>query len=908
VNRKKLVGGALALVVVVGAVWFIWLRGSGGEAAKQDSTEHGRSAEIKPVGPQADHDKDRGSPRGMAPTWKLDVDVEGPLRLEGEVVNAEGNGAEVWLTSAPPRSVKTDDDGTFAFDKLVGRAYQLTAQTAELIGGPVTYKLGATSDPVVIHLGEGAGLEVEVVDDAKQPIANAEVKLSSIGEHVAKSDDKGKATLRPVHPGWLSVEVTAPGYAPNGNFTSVGSAGAVAKMHVTLHRGVSVSGRVVDEAGKPIAKAHVSANDTSAWGWSRDADSVLSDDKGQFTIAALAPGAHALSASDGEHAIARTPPITVASQPITGIEIKMKAGGTLSGTVVDTDGKFVPFATVRVAGTGAMMWTAARQVTTDKVGTFELRGLVRTKLQARAESDTSASKVTDVDLTTDGAKKGLKLVLDVGGVIAGSVVDDKGQPVPEVEVHAFPDIMDGAAMKSASLAGMSSTTSGGDGSFTIHGLPDGSYKLSAARGGNSQRDWGQDGTKAKVGDKSVKIVLSAPGILVGKLMIDGQTAPPALATVQLGRTGTTPIADGVFTVKDLTPGTYDVTFRGVDFAEFIKRDVKIDAGQTTDLGTVTVMRGRKLVGKVVDNTGAAVANAKIKVGDMLFTLAGADDQAANFDEISGIKTTFTDQNGGFTLVGIPVKATNIAADHPDKGRSIAMPVPEGTDDPPAMTLALRGFGSIVGVVTMKGQPQADVTISDTSKDGGAQAMFARTAEDGSFTLAKAPEGTHVLAAMQSDGGLGMSMKSTSISVVVVAGKQTTATIDIPVGQVTLTVSITALPGNQVDAAQVFLLAGTVQPTNAKQMMDGFLGGTVKGVKIWFGAGKPFPEFDEVVPGSYTVCAIPVTGNFMDPTFQQRVGKNTALLKVYCKPIAITASPLQQTLAEELPSMTPLPPS
>ena len=55
----------------------------------------------------------------------------------------------------------------------------------------------------------------------------------------------------------------------------------------------------------------------------------------------------------------------------------------------------------------------------------------------------------------------------------------------------------------------------------------------------------------------------------------------------------------------------------------IKRDVQIEPGKTTDLGTVTALRGRRLAGKVVDSTGAPVAGAKIKVGEMLFSAEGA---------------------------------------------------------------------------------------------------------------------------------------------------------------------------------------------------------------------------------------------------------------------------------------------
>ena len=47
-------------------------------------------------------------------------------------------------------------------------------------------------------------------------------------------------------------------------------------------------------------------------------------------------------------------------------------------------------------------------------------------------------------------------------------------------------------------------------------------------------------------------------------------------------------------IKDATPGSYAVTFRGPEFAELIKHDVKIEPGKTTDLGTITVMRGRRV--------------------------------------------------------------------------------------------------------------------------------------------------------------------------------------------------------------------------------------------------------------------------------------------------------------------------
>jgi hypothetical protein len=150
------------------------------------------------------------------------------------------------------------------------------------------------------------------------------------------------------------------------------------------------------------------------------------------------------------------------------------------------------------------------------------------------------------------------------------------------------------------------------------------------------------------------------------------------------------------------------------------------------------------------------------------------------------------------------------------------------------------------------------------------------------------------------------MRSTSVTVQVTAGKQATVTIDIPVGTITLTIDIRALPNNKVDSAQVFLLNGTATFANGKQLTDAFLQGGAQGMKIWFGPGKPLPEFDQLVPGDYTECAVPITGDLSDPQFQQRLRENSSSIKVYCQPVKIAPSPNAQTVVAQLPAMTPLP--
>ncbi|MBA3391460.1 MAG: carboxypeptidase regulatory-like domain-containing protein [Deltaproteobacteria bacterium] len=914
--NRKLVGGLVALVVALVAVWFLWLRGDGDKPKPAGGS--GRTAEITPSAtPPANPDEEADAPRAMAPRWSLDLDPAGPIRLEGQVVGPDGKGvagAEVWLSSVPPRTAKAEEDGTFSFDKLVGRTYALSAKSGALIGG-MTYKLTASSDPVVIRLGEGATVVVSVVDEGKRPVANAEVRSGDAHETTARTDGKGEATLKPLTPGYAGVEVQADGYAPATGFTTVGSAGAVGRLTITMHRGFAISGHVVDDTGKPVAKAHVSVGGFG--GFERfereppasgkpDPNIATTDDKGQFSIRAVAAGTHILAAIDGEHAPVRSAPITVTDRAITGVQLVMKAGGVIAGTVVDATKKPVAYATVRVAGADEqMMQVAGRQATTDATGAFELRGVSRAKLQARAESESAASKLLTLDLTEKREARDLELVLDVTGTISGIVVDDKGAPVPEVQVSAFPDILGGESMEGMMLASMSPATTDGAGAFTITGLPDGAYRLWAARSTSSSGGWGRDHTSAKTGDKNVRITLAAAGGIKGTIVTQDGGGAPKLANVSVGWQAPTPAQDGAFEIRELAAGTYDVTFRGPDFAVTTKRDVKVEPGKTVDLGAVTVHRGRKVTGKVVDRKGQPIAGAKVKLGEMLMF---SDDDKPDDDEdatenMGGIRSAVSDQDGRFSIIGVPAKATTLAADHPTAGRSVSVAILDGKQDPLPVTLTLRGFGSISGKVTQQGKPLANVAVTHSSRGGGAQLGAAETDDQGNFTMKKVPEGAVVLQVMQNKM---MSMKTTTANTQVTAGKETKVTIDFPVGQVTLVVQIKAAAGHKVDAAQVFLFSGTALPANGKQLMDSFIAGGAQGMKFWFGEGKPLPEFDELVPGDYSICTIPITGDMGDPQFMQRINENVATLKVYCRKATVAAAPLKQTMTQEVPAMTPLP--
>src|SRR5689334_17371593 len=117
--NRKVIGGAVAVLIVGALVWFFALRGAG----HGQKTDPGGAVKVgagfkTPQGPR---------PAGEVPvdpsrpsSW--DLDPAGKNEIEGQVLDDHDDpvkGAEVWLSSSPPRSAKTGDDGSFTFDKLV---------------------------------------------------------------------------------------------------------------------------------------------------------------------------------------------------------------------------------------------------------------------------------------------------------------------------------------------------------------------------------------------------------------------------------------------------------------------------------------------------------------------------------------------------------------------------------------------------------------------------------------------------------------------------------------------------------------------------------------------------------------------------------------------------------------------
>jgi hypothetical protein len=228
--------------------------------------------------------------------------------------------------------------------------------------------------------------------------------------------------------------------------------------------------------------------------------------EGTYVVEAMAPGyAPSFSMS---FAVQR-------SRDMSGIEVRMTKGGTLTGTVVDASGAPVANARVRTEDNeyvddlfqealGGSFPTNAtsREARTDKAGRFVLEGLH----QANYQVIVNATGFTDRTLmnvsVVDGAEQDVgQLLLSRGGALRGTLYDGGGQPIVAGHVTLEPSSLsgDGPFRRYETKAGQ-------DGKFAFANVTPGIYRLMASRTGTNVGNPFDVLQDAKSSERSVTIV------------------------------------------------------------------------------------------------------------------------------------------------------------------------------------------------------------------------------------------------------------------------------------------------------------------------------------------------------------------------------------------------------------------
>ncbi len=463
----------------------------------------------------------------------------------------------------------------------------------------------------------------------RTPLVGQVVKLSNArGDSVERlTGENGRVLFAAVHAGrdWI-LNVEGKGFAPvEMKGVVVKSRGTTDLLDLLLGAQAVLRGRVLDGKGQPIPGAAVSAYvggtldmssgiivamTQSALTFPTPTEEVKTDERGQFTLGTLTPGAsYELKTKRSGYAFSVQTNLVVSPEKTSGqLTIILQPSATLKGKVVDEEGRPVADAAVIAledAGAmggfgrgGAGLGTMKKDFTRSKAdGTFVLDTLNRNQAYRFGVSAASRAPVFDSQPTTMDADLTRDFTLVRGGSLAGKVTDAQtGAPIEGARVVAIVGNMammgprmgrtpggaggggggGGAGPTADSSASTQIALTAADGTFRLDGLRPGSVAIGQVRaaGYADKTDtafmggtgWGE----VKAGETlTVDLKLEAGGSVIGKVLAvgpDGSKSPVAGAqvavlTMMSGMTGyPTAVSgeDGSFRVDGVRPGRVSI--------------------------------------------------------------------------------------------------------------------------------------------------------------------------------------------------------------------------------------------------------------------------------------------------------------------------------------------------------------
>jgi uncharacterized GH25 family protein len=283
----------------------------------------------------------------------------------------------VSSTQQTPRSqVKTNATGEFCFEDLQPGEYNViaTAKGWRMRPQQNRNRIATNSSNVVIEMQKEGMVCGTVIDGGSgAPIAEFSVRLRIwtgegtpttplTEELTAVSNAAGEYCIDGVGPTSYVVEARAPGFAPSfsSSFTMTQSQ-KIDGVIVKLGKGGTITGRVVDPDGKPIARARVVTHEndwvddelTAAFGFDYPNDATMvdvrTDESGRFTCSGLTPETYqvVVTANGFTSSTRRDLRVTEGGNVQTG-DIKLGRGGSVKGILYDAAGKPVVGGTINL--------------------------------------------------------------------------------------------------------------------------------------------------------------------------------------------------------------------------------------------------------------------------------------------------------------------------------------------------------------------------------------------------------------------------------------------------------------------------------------------------------------------------------------------------------------------------------
>jgi Carboxypeptidase regulatory-like domain/PDZ domain len=598
------------------------------------------------------------------------------------------------------------------------------------------------------------------------------------------TDATGAWNATQVAPGDYIVTAAAPGFLP-AQTPKLGVASGEQKTGVVIALapgGTLVKGLVSDIGGGPIEGARVTFRGDDRFDWDVADFIVLTGHDGTYQVS-LADGSYAATASHDDY-VKHEQSIEVAGKPVTA-DFVLTPGGGIRGQVIARDtNKPVPFALVHAAPQrGRFSDSGSPNATADAEGKFTVHSLRPGVIAIAAFGRGYASVApTTVELGIGEQLENVRVLVDKAYTISGTVVT-KGTKSGVAGIHL------GAFAIAQGAQVIAPDPSDNQGRFAIDGVRPGNYMLFAF----GENEVPNVGKQVNVVDKDVTGVELElePGAT-----LSGRVEPPQGATMSVemaGPIGLTNIFEAVKTMMvhgDADPKSGEFTLHNVPAGAY-KLIAKAKEGPVGKLpimvttadqkGLVVALEVRAAVsGKVVDTTGALIADARISTR----RTDDAHDDNNGITMGNGPRGVKSAADGTFRVVGLDAGTYELKAQveadgfdfdsfRPDKKsdkKKVEVTLALG-DDKSGFTLIVEAHngvikGQVIGSdkqpatdawVTAKRVPEREVTVK-TDADGTDSSEWWSSTEpvltgpDGKFVISKLRQGTYIVVADGPHGG------------------------------------------------------------------------------------------------------------------------------------------------------------
>ncbi len=698
----------------------------------------------------------------------IEVHLEPAVTIAGRVVFPDGQPAPgVQVRTRHARPVETGEDGRFLLSGLGAGRYRLSVYKQDLapVGGLIPSvdlkdQDREVSDIVVAPTGSLA-LTLQTEPPGRELPEQLSVRLEP----------------RPRQREWVRLSFEGPvenGVArltglPAGRFQlrladeTLGDAeidiaiesGRETEAHLTLPEVYALRGRILDEAGDPVTGAFVSfqISGTPSSVGRVDGATVSrharTDDAGRFTLQGLPRGEGALSVQAEDWAPLNET-VSISSETEEPGDWVLRRGLAIAGTVTEFDGAPAAGMRVHLFGRGeprTPRGTISRDTRVHEDGTFHFGGLPSGayKLDVQdADTRELIHSVTDVAAGSDD----LIVILGEAKTLTLRVAAPDGTELPDAEIQIARTDRGRTWQTRRTVDQLTDP----EGKMSLTLRVGAAYEITAHRHPWLAARHRLDLTTATDFPETLVLTLT-PGVAVAGIVVDHEDRSVAGVYVSTGEAE--PVLtdeEGRFRLEGMAPGVNRLAVHQDAPRKTLLAEERFLAQEDQDPVRITLPQAGRVSGVVRSHSGEPLSEAIVFLQPSDMRSGRRDHDGHQETDMAGRFTFDPVIPGAYTLMAIPNMRDGREMDTPviPKMRQIEVGAGETVE---ADLIESKTDGlTIAGIVTLDGQPLADVQVVALPVDGddalGSMRLMGqtpiRTDAEGRFELVDVEPGEHML--------------------------------------------------------------------------------------------------------------------------------------------------------------------